>query len=254
MNPQAVTITSESVSEGHPDKVCDYIADSVVDAHLTEDPHSRVACEVLCKRNLVVVAGEITSRARVDYERVVREAIGQVGYTDPAEPFCADSVQILLALTRQSVEIGRAVDGGNAGTQGQGAGDQGIMFGYATDETPELMPLPLVLAHALTKGLADDRRAGIADWLRPDAKAQVSVVYEEGRPRRVSQVLVSTQHARHASEASVRAYVCDTLAPRALGRWFDSSITFIVNPSGSFVEGGPSADCGVTGRKIIVDS
>jgi S-adenosylmethionine synthetase len=249
-----VTITSESVSEGHPDKVCDYIADSVVDAYLTIDAHSRVACEVLCKRNLVVVAGEITSRARIDYEHVVREAIGQVGYTDSAEPFCADSVQILLALTKQSGEIGRAVDAGKTGGDGQGAGDQGIMFGYAADETPELMPSPIVLAHAMTKGLADDRRAGVVDWLRPDAKAQVSVVYGEGRPSHVSHVLVSTQHARHASGADIRAYVCETLAPRALGRWFDSSITFIVNPSGSFVDGGPSADCGVTGRKIIVDS
>jgi S-adenosylmethionine synthetase len=254
-NDRTVTITSESVSEGHPDKVCDYIADSILDAYLAKDAHSRVACEVLCKCNLVVVAGEITSRARIDYEHVVREAIGQIGYTDPAESFTAESVQILLAMTRQSVEIGRAVDGANASSlENQGAGDQGIMFGYATDETPELMPLPIVLAHALTKGLADDRRAGVVDWLRPDAKAQVSVVYEEGRPSRVSHVLVSTQHAPHSSEADVRAHVCETLAPRVLGGWFDTSITFIVNPSGSFTEGGPSVDCGVTGRKIIVDS
>jgi S-adenosylmethionine synthetase len=254
-NHQPVTITSESVSEGHPDKVCDYIADSILDAYLAQDAHSRVACEVLCKCNLVVVAGEVSSLARIDYEQVVREAIDQIGYTDPAESFSAESVQILLAMTRQSAEIGRAVDGANTGSpENQGAGDQGIMFGYATDETPELMPLPIVLAHALTKGLADDRRAGVVDWLRPDAKAQVSVVYEEGRPSRVSHVLVSTQHAPHSSGADVRAYVCETLAPRALGRWFDSNITFIVNPSGSFIKGGPSADCGVTGRKIIVDS
>ena len=254
-NPRPVRITSESVWEGHPDKVCDYIADSILDAYLAEDPHSRVACEVLCKCNLVVVAGEVSSLARIDYERVVREAIGQIGYTNPAESFSAESVQILLAMTRQSAEIGRAVDGADAGSPGnQGAGDQGIMFGYATDETPELMPLPIVLAHALTKGLAEDRRARVVDWLRPDAKAQVSVVYDNGRPSRVSHVLVSTQHTQHSSEADVRAYVCETLASRALGRWFDSRITFIVNPSGSFTEGGPSADCGVTGRKIIVDS
>jgi S-adenosylmethionine synthetase len=250
-----MTTTSESVSEGHPDKVCDYIADSILDAYLAEDAHSRVACEVLCKCNLVVVAGEITSRARIDYEHVVREAIRQIGYTDPAEPFNAESVQMLLAVTRQSAEIGRAVDGVDAeSSENQGAGDQGIMFGYATDETPELMPLPIVLAHALTKGLADDRHAGVVDWLRPDAKAQVSVVYEEGRPSHVSHVLVSTQHAPRSSEAEVCAYVRETLAPRALGRWFNSNITFIVNPSGGFVNGGPSADCGVTGRKIIVDS
>jgi S-adenosylmethionine synthetase len=253
-NHRPITVTSESVSEGHPDKVCDFIADSVVDAYLTQDPNSRVACEVLCKRNLVVVAGEITSRAQIDYEDVVREAIGQVGYTDAAEPFCADTVQILLALTRQSQEIGWAVDGHRSPTRDQGAGDQGIMFGYATDETPELMPLPIVLAHALTKGLADDRRNGMVDWLRPDSKAQVSVVYQNGRPSHVAHVVVSTQHERHISEDDVRAYVCEILAPHALGRWFDPSSTFIVNPSGSFVEGGPFADCGVTGRKIIVDS
>jgi S-adenosylmethionine synthetase len=253
-NDRQVTVTSESVSEGHPDKVCDYIADSILDAYLAKDAHSRVACEVLCKGNLVVVAGEITSRARIDHEHVVREAIGQIGYADPAEPFSAESVQILLALTRQSAEIGRAVGDDAGSCHNQGAGDQGIMFGYATDETPELMPLPIVLAHALTKGLADDRRAGVVDWLRPDAKAQVSVVYAEGRPSRVSHVLVSTQHTPRSSEADVRAYVCETLAPRVLGRWFDSNIKFIVNPSGSFIQGGPSVDCGVTGRKIIVDS
>lgn len=253
-NVRPATATSESVSEGHPDKVCDFIADSIVDAYLAQDAASRVACEVLCKRNLVVVAGEITSRAQIDYERVVRQAIAEIGYTEESEPFCADTVQILLALTKQSGEIGRAVDGQHAGTSQQGAGDQGIMFGYATDETPELMPLPVVLAHALTKGLADDRKARRVGWLRPDSKAQVSVVYQDGEPGHVSHVVVSTQHARGVSADDVKAYVREELAPRALGGWFDSSTRFIVNPSGSFVEGGPSADCGVTGRKIIADS
>jgi S-adenosylmethionine synthetase len=253
-NVRPVTVTSESVSEGHPDKVCDFIADSIVDAYLAQDAGSRVACEVLCKRNLVVVGGEVTSRAQIDYERLVRQAIAEIGYTDDSEPFSADTVQILLALTKQSGEIGRAVDGHHRGSPDQGAGDQGIMFGYASDETPELMPLPVVLAHALTKGLTDDRRNGAVDWLRPDSKAQVSVVYRDGRPSHVSCVLVSTQHARRVSGDEVRTYICDTLAPRALGRWFDASTTFIVNPSGSFIEGGPSADCGVTGRKIIADS
>jgi len=248
------TTTSESVSEGHPDKVCDYIADSVVDAHLAGDTGSRVACEVLCKGNLVVVAGEITSGAEVDYERLVRGAIREIGYTDEAEPFCAASLQILLALTRQSSEIGVAVDRDRLDVSTPGAGDQGIMFGYATDETQELMPLPIVLAHALTRGLADDRRAGGVDWLRPDAKAQVSVVYEDGRPHHVSHVVVSTQHRNGATAGDVHDYVTGTLGPRVLGRWFDPGITFLVNPSGSFVQGGPSADCGVTGRKIIVDS
>jgi S-adenosylmethionine synthetase len=248
------TTTSESVSEGHPDKVCDYIADSIVDAHLAGDSNSRVACEVLCKRNLVVVAGEISSGADVDYERLVRGAIREIGYTDASEPFCADTVQILLALTRQSSEIGVAVDRDRLDVSVQGAGDQGIMFGYATDETPELMPLPIVLAHALTRGLADDRRTGVVDWLLPDAKAQVSVVYEDGRPHHVSHVVVSTQHRRGMTAADIHDYVTRTLGPRVLGRWCDPGIRFLVNPSGSFVEGGPSADCGVTGRKIIVDS
>ncbi len=248
------TVTSESVSEGHPDKVCDSIADAIVDAHIAGDRSSHVACEVLCKHNLVVIAGEISSRAEVDYERVVRSAIRDIGYTDPAEPFCADTVQLVLAMTKQSPEIGAAVDRDLADVDAQGAGDQGIMFGYATDETPERMPLPIVLAHALTRGLADARRAGEVEWLRPDAKAQVSVVYDGDQPHHVSHVVVSTQHKRTVSTADVRDYVVRTLGPRALGQWFDPGITFLVNPSGSFVEGGPSADCGVTGRKIIVDS
>jgi S-adenosylmethionine synthetase len=160
--------------------------------------------------------GEVTSRGQIDYERVVRQAIREVGYTDSNEPFCADTVQILLALTQQSAEIGKAVEGR---TEDQGAGDQGIMFGYATDETPELMPLSIVLAHALTKGLADNRRNGVVDWLRPDSKAQVSVVYENGHPHHVSHVVVSTQHTKQASQDDVRDYVCQTLAPRVLGKW-----------------------------------
>jgi S-adenosylmethionine synthetase len=248
------TFTSESVSEGHPDKVCDYIADSILDVCLQQDAASRVACEVLCKRNLVVVAGEVTFAGRIDYERIVRDAIREIGYTDPSEPFCADTVQMLVAVTKQSHEIGSAVDAAGGEAAAQGAGDQGIMFGYASDETPELMPLPILLAHRLTKGLADDRRAGVVDWLQPDAKAQISVVYEEGKPSGVSHVLVSTQHRRQASLSEVQTYVREELAPRALGDWFNAEATFIVNPSGSFVHGGPAADCGVTGRKIMVDS
>jgi S-adenosylmethionine synthetase len=247
-------VTSESVSEGQPDKVCEYFADAIVDAHMAGDRSSRVACEVLCKRDLVVISGEISSRAEVDYERVVRSAIRDIGYTDPDEPFCADTVQVLLAMTKQSPEIGAAVDRDPADADAQGADDQGIMFGYATDETPQRMPLPIVLAHALTRGLADARRTGEVEWLRPDAKAQVSVVYENDKPHHVSHVVVSTQHKPTATTADVRAYVMETLGPRVLGPWFEPRLTFLVNPSGSFVEGGPSADCGVTGRKIIVDS
>lgn len=248
------SFTSESVSEGHPDKVCDFIADSILDAHLAEDTGSRVACEVLCKSGQVVLAGEISSRANIDFERVAREAIKRIGYTDPGEAFNADGVRVFQYLTKQSGEIAQGVDSDTSLSGEQGAGDQGIMFGYASDETPELMPLPIFLAHRLTRLLAEDRRAGVVDWLRPDAKSQVTVRYENDRPTAVTDVLVSTQHLAKASHAAILEYVRDSLAPRALGNWFKPSISFAANPTGSFVHGGPSADCGVTGRKIIVDS
>ena len=245
-------LTSESVTEGHPDKVCDFIADSILDACLEHDPGSRVACEVLCKDDLVALAGEITCRAPVDYEAVARDAVRTVGYVDPSEPFHFDGLRFVTQITDQSKEIGASVDEGSDG--GQGAGDQGLMFGYATDETPELMPLPILLAHRLAAGLAEDRREGRSGWLRPDGKTQVSVEYEAGRPARVATVLVSTQHGSGISASDIRHYVTTDLAPRVLGPWNSDSIEFIVNPSGSFEKGGPSADCGVTGRKIIVDS
>lgn len=239
--------TSESVSEGHPDKVSDYIADSILDAHLAADPRSRVACEVLVKSGVVVLAGEITSGARVDYEAVARQAIREIGYTDPHEPFNADGVTITQLLTRQAGEIGQGVDVG-------GAGDQGIMFGYATDETPELMPLPILLAHKLARRLAHARKAAEVTWLRPDSKTQVSVEYDGNRPVAVRTVLVSTCHVPSVSQAEIRSYVATRLLPEVLGTWHHAEVEILVNPTGSFVEGGPSADCGVTGRKIIVDS
>ncbi len=248
------TFTSESVTEGHPDKVCDYIADSILDAYFQQDPRSRVACEVLCKEGNAILAGEISSRGAVDCAQVARQAIREIGYTDPQEPFSADTVKITQLLSKQSSEIAQGVDTEKNVDHEQGAGDQGLMFGYATDETPELMPLPILLAHRLSKGLADDRRSGNFPWLRPDGKTQVSVIYEGVTPVAVSDVLVSTQHKAEASRDAIRAYVADVLAPRALGKWFDPKIRFTVNPTGSFVHGGPSADCGVTGRKIIVDT
>ena len=248
------TFTSESVAEGHPDKVCDLIADSILDAYLERDPRTRVACEVLCKSGTVVLAGEIRSPERVDHLQVARQAIREIGYTDPAERFNADGVQIFEFVTGQSWEIGAGVDHAADDRKEQGAGDQGIMFGYATDETPELLPLPIVLAHRLARGLAEDRRSGRAPFLRPDGKSQVSVVYEGDRPVRVSDVLVSAQHVPSASQADVRAYVEQRLAPRVLDGWYSKEIRFNANPTGSFVEGGPSADAGVTGRKIIVDT
>jgi len=247
-------LTSESVSEGHPDKVCDAIADAVLDAYLTLDRRSRVACEVLCKSGVVVLAGEISSVASLDHLQIVRDTVREIGYTQPDSPFNADSLQVLQHITGQSWEIGRSVDPTTNQVGEQGAGDQGIVFGYATAETPERMPLPLLLAHRLARGLAEDRRAGAVSWLRPDAKTQVSVEYEGFRPRRVTDVLVSTQHAGGCEAEAIRAYVTGTLAPRVLGPWFEDGIRFTVNPSGSFVKGGPAADAGVTGRKIIVDT
>jgi S-adenosylmethionine synthetase len=245
-------MTSESVTEGHPDKVCDLIADSILDACLERDPLSRVACEVLCKDDLVVLAGEITCEASLDYTDIARETVRAVGYGDRSEPFHADGLRFVTEITRQSPEICRSVDLGHDGDQG--AGDQGVMFGYATDETPELMPLPILLAHRLAGGLAEDRRCGLLGWLRPDGKTQVTVEYEDGRPAQVSTVLVSTQHAPGVPPVQICDYVTETLAPRVLGSWWSPSTRFIVNPSGSFERGGPSSDCGVTGRKIIVDT
>ncbi|MDQ4122656.1 MAG: methionine adenosyltransferase [Acidobacteriota bacterium] len=248
------TFTSESVSEGHPDKVCDFIADSILDAYLAQDPKSRVACEVLVKGDQVVLAGEITSNGTVDYEKIVRDAIRQIGYTDNSEPFAADTVKITQFLSKQSSEISQGVTEGEGLHVEQGAGDQGIMFGYATNETPELMPLPISLAHRLAENLAKIRKQGEVAWLRPDVKTQVSVVYENNKPVRVSDVLVSTQHTPDVSHAEILDYVSKQLIPSTLGEWFNDQIRIQVNPTGSFTHGGPSADCGVTGRKIIVDT
>ncbi|MBN1569959.1 MAG: methionine adenosyltransferase [Acidobacteria bacterium] len=246
--------TSESVTEGHPDKVCDYIADSILDAYLQQDTRSRVACEVLCKEGIVVIAGEISSNGQVDHASVARQAIREIGYTDSSVPFNADGVQIHQFVSKQSSEIAQGVNLESNLEHEQGAGDQGIMFGYATDESPELMPLPILLAHRLSRGLAEDRRNGTAPWLRPDGKTQVSVLYKDSRPIAVTDAIVSPQHSQAVSRESIIQYVHDSLAPRVLGDWYTKDIRFHVNPTGSFILGGPSADAGVTGRKIIVDT
>ncbi|MDX1675057.1 MAG: methionine adenosyltransferase, partial [Longimicrobiales bacterium] len=248
------TFTSESVSEGHPDKVCDYIADSILDAHLARDPGSRVACEVLCKEANVILAGEITSEARIDLEDVVRSAIREIGYVDDDQPFRADAVRIQSFVSQQAGEISQGVTADTSLSGEQGAGDQGIMFGYATDETPELMPLPILLAHRLARRLADHRKDGDVAWLRPDSKTQVSVRYEDDEPVAVTDVLVSTQHTADVDRATIREFIETTLVPGSLGGWYHDGIRVLVNPTGSFVQGGPSADAGVTGRKIIVDT
>ena len=248
------TFSSESVSEGHPDKVCDYISDSVLDACFEQDPRSRVACETLVKSDHVVLAGEITTNAKLDYDRIVRQAVKEIGYCDTSEPFCDTTLKLVSLITRQSNEIDQGVTSATSQSGDQGAGDQGIMFGYATDESDEMMPLPILLAHKLTYGLAQDRKNGRVDFLRPDSKSQVSVVYENGEPREVSAVVVSTQHTPAADQKRITEYVREDLAPRVLGHWWRKDVTLFVNPTGSFIHGGPSADAGVTGRKIIVDT
>jgi S-adenosylmethionine synthetase len=248
------TFTSESVSEGHPDKVADYVADSILDAHIAEDPRAHVACEVLVKDNHLILAGEITSLADVDAKKIADAAVREIGYVDENEAFCAGRLKIQSLLSEQSREIGDSVRREPTSALDQGAGDQGIMFGYATDETPELMPLPILLAHRLSRTLAEHRKTGLASWLRPDSKTQVSVLYGEEGPLAITDVLVSTQHAADISRQGIEDYVRDNVVPVALGEWYNTTLRLVVNPSGSFVLGGPSADAGVTGRKIIVDS
>jgi len=248
------TFTSESVSEGHPDKVCDFISDSVLDACLEQDPKSRVACETLVKSDTVVLAGEITTNATFDYEKVVRDAVKEIGYTDASEPFCDTTLKIISLITKQSNEISQGVTEATSQSGDQGAGDQGIMFGYATDESAELRPLPILLAHKLMRAMADDRKMGKYTWLRPDSKSQVSLNYDGNEPLDVTAVVISTQHSPDADQKKITEYVREELGPKALGSWWNNKLTLYVNPTGSFIHGGPSADAGVTGRKIIVDS
>jgi S-adenosylmethionine synthetase len=253
-NMSRFTFTSESVSEGHPDKVCDYISDSVLDACLSEDTKSRVACETLVKSDHVVLAGEITTNAKLDFDKIVRQAVKEIGYTDTSEPFCDTTLKLVSLITKQSNEISQGVTEATSQSGDQGAGDQGIMFGYATDESAEMMPLPILLAHKLMKAMAEDRHAGKVAWLRPDSKSQVSLNYDGNTPLDVTAVVVSTQHTPAADQKKITEYVREELGPRALGQWWNKNLTLFVNPTGSFIHGGPSADAGVTGRKIIVDS
>src|SRR5881392_303165 len=250
--------SSESVGEGHPDKVCDTISDAVLDACLKQDPNSRVACETYAKSNLVVVGGEITTRAKLDFNAITRQAIREIGYTHDDDVFHADRVLILNAITSQSADIAQGVDARKAEgkeTAEQGAGDQGLMFGYASNETPELMPAPIMFAHRLGRELTRIRKNGKIGWLRPDAKTQVSVIYEDGKPIGISCVVVSTQHTRDVKHSELRSFVIEEVIKKVLPREMLSEKTqFLVNPTGNFVIGGPQGDTGLTGRKIIVDS
>lgn len=258
MSSENYIFSSESVGEGHPDKVCDTISDAILDACLAQDKTSRVACETLVKSNLVVVAGEITTKARFDYNEVIRSAIRGIGYVNDDDIFHADKVFIHNALTRQSPDISQGVDAKKAAgkkTAEQGAGDQGLMFGYACDETPELMPAPVMFAHRLGKKLTQIRKSGKIHWLRPDAKSQVSVQYVNGKPTRITAVVVSTQHTADVAHKTIEKFIIDEVVRKVLpGRLLDKKTEFLINPTGRFVVGGPEGDSGLTGRKIIVDT
>jgi S-adenosylmethionine synthetase len=250
--------SSESVGEGHPDKVCDTISDAVLDACLKQDKNSRVACETYAKSNVVVVGGEITTRADLSVNHIVRDAIREIGYVNSDDVFHADQVFITNLITRQSPDIAQGVDAREADgkdTAEQGAGDQGLMFGYASNETPELMPAPIMFAHRLGRELTRIRKSGKVKWLRPDAKSQVSVQYENGKPVRITNVVISTQHSADVKHKEIRDFCIKEIINKVLpAEMLDKKTQFLINPTGRFVVGGPQGDTGLTGRKIIVDS
>ena len=250
--------SSESVGEGHPDKVADTISDAVLDACLAGDKYSRVACETFVKSNVVVIGGEITTKTKLDFETIARKAIREIGYVNDDDVFHADKVFINLLVTQQSPDISQGVDAKKAAgkkTAKQGAGDQGLMFGYASDETPELMPAPIMFAHRLGRELTKIRKSGKVPWLRPDAKSQVSVAYEDGKPVRIENVVISTQHAADVSHKEIEKFCIENVIKKCLpARMMTSKTEFLINPTGRFVVGGPQGDTGLTGRKIIVDS
>ena len=248
--------TSESVSEGHPDKVCDRVSDAILDACLAQDPDSRVACETLCTTDLVVISGEITTSAKVDWQQVALDAIRDIGYNEHGVGFCADDAKVLLAIHRQSPDISQGVTVGEGLYKEQGAGDQGMMFGYATDETPELMPATLIYSHKIVAELARRRKSDPAKYrfLRPDAKTQVSIRYRDGRPVKVETVVVSHQHTPDMDIKWLEALVREVVAQVIPAELMSGSVTYYVNPTGRFEIGGPHGDTGLTGRKIIVDS
>jgi S-adenosylmethionine synthetase len=244
--------TSESVTEGHPDKVCDLISDSILDKFLEQDPDSRVAVESMTTTGIVFVAGETTSKAHVDVQNIVRDTIREIGYTKPEYGFDCNSCSVLVSLHEQSSDISMGVNAGN--NKEQGAGDQGLMFGYATNETPELMPLPITIAHKLTMKLSQVRKNKDLSWVWPDGKSQVSVVYEDSKPKKIDTVVISTQHSPDISLSQLREEIIDKVIRPVCGSWIDNKTQFLVNPTGRFVIGGPPGDTGLTGRKIIADT
>jgi len=244
--------TSESVTEGHPDKVCDQISDAILDDFLRQDPDSRVAIESMTTTGIVFVAGEVTSKGRVDVQKIVRDTIREIGYDNSDYGFDCDSCSVLAALHEQSPDISLGVTA--TSVKEQGAGDQGLMFGYATNETPELMPLPITMAHHLSMKLAEVRKSKELSWVRPDGKSQVSVVYEDGVPKSIDTIVVSTQHSPEISMNQLREEVTNKVIKPVCGNWINGKTKFLVNPTGRFVIGGPPGDTGLTGRKIIADT
>jgi len=247
--------TSESVTEGHPDKISDQISDAILDAMLDQDKASRVACETLVTTGMVVVAGEVTTKAWVDMQKVVRDTVEEIGYTDSNMGFDFNTCAVLISLDKQSPNIAQGVNEGEGAHTEQGAGDQGLMFGYACDETPELMPLPIQLAHRLTERLSHVRKDGTMDYLRPDGKSQVTVRYVDGIPKSVNAVVISTQHAEEVSQSQLHEDIKKNVISHVIPeKYLNDSTQYHINPTGIFVIGGPQGDCGLTGRKIIVDT
>ena len=247
--------TSESVSEGHPDKVADQISDAILDAILQQDPHARVACETMCSTGLIVLSGEITTDATIDYNAIPREVVREIGYTSSEIGFDASTCAVLTAFNKQSPDIAQGVNRSKDEEMEQGAGDQGLMFGYACDETPQLMPLPIYYAHRLVEQQAKLRKSGRLSWLRPDAKSQVSVRYEDGFPKNIETIVVSTQHSPDVPrEELIEGVIEEVIKPVLPTEMLSNHIQYLINPTGRFVVGGPMGDCGLTGRKIIVDT
>jgi len=264
MTSPKLMFTSESVTEGHPDKLCDQISDAVLDACLEQDPYSRVACETATKTGYVMLLGEITTRAQINFDELVRKTVLEIGYDDSKKGFDGNACGVLVAIAKQSGDIAMGVDKALEAKTGEmreaeieaiGAGDQGMMFGYACNETPELMPMPIYLAHKLGRRMAELRKNGSLPWLRPDGKSQVTVEYSKGKPKRIDTVLVSTQHAPEMSQADIREQIIEhVIIPSMPEGMTDKELKIYVNPTGRFVIGGPQGDAGVTGRKIIVDT
>jgi S-adenosylmethionine synthetase len=264
MNSKSIVFTSESVTEGHPDKMCDQISDAVLDACLEQDPNSRVACEVAVKTGYVMLLGEITTKAIINYDELVRGVVNSIGYTRAKYGFDGSSCGVLVAISQQSPDIALGVDNAMEAKAGEmteeeiekvGAGDQGMMFGYACNETETLMPMPIYYAHKLALQLAKIRKDGVVDWLRPDGKSQVTVEYEYGKPKRIDTILVSTQHSPNVSQEEIKETIIeDVIKPVIPAELLDEDLKIYVNPTGRFVMGGPQGDAGLTGRKIIVDT